>query len=379
MIEVFEVKTRTDIKQFIELPLKLYKNCPYFVPMLYGEEKKLLKSGGYTQECESIFFLAKKGKEVVGRIQGIIHKQYNELNSEKRVRFTRFDSVDDQEVSKALFDAVEKWGRENGMTHICGPLGYSDMDREGLLIEGFEENSTYEEQYNYEYYSDLIEACGFEKEVDWLEFELKAPDKKNEILERVAKRALEINKLHIADSSISKRKYINKYADSFFDTLDVCYSKLYGTMPISQAQREEIIKQFYSVMNPKYMVFICNEAEEVVAFGLAFPAIGDALKKSGGRLTILTILKLLRTIKRPRVLDLGLVAIRPEYQNTGLIAVIVNGLIDFLTVDGIEKCETNLNLETNVQVMSQWKYFNSRQHKRRRAYIKSIKEEKDNA
>ena len=372
MVEIVEVKNKKDIKEFIEFPLRLYKNCPYFVPMIYGDEKKMLLQSGKNDIAETVFYLAKVDGKTVGRIQGIIHKQYNELKGERRVRFTRFDSIDDKEVSNALFGAVERWAQEKGMTQMCGPLGYSDLDREGLLIEGFQENNTYEEQYNYDYYPALVEAFGFEKEVDWLEFQLRAPEKRHELLAKTAKRVLELNKLHIADTSISKKKFIKKYADSFFDAVDECYSKLYGTMPITPEQRKEILGQFMVAINIKYLVFICNEKEEVVAFGISFPAFGDALKKSGGRMTIPTIIKLLRTIKKPKRLDLGLVGVRPEYQNTGVNAVIVNGLLDFVVNGEIEYCETNLNLETNTQVMSQWKYFNARQHKRRRAYVKDI-------
>lgn len=379
MITVREVNGKKDIKRFIELPLKMYKKCEYFVPPIYSDEVKLIRSGGNPEIADSVFFLAEKDGEVVGRIQGIIQKQYNELHSEKRVRFTRFDSTDDVEVARALFSAVEKWAIARGMDTACGPLGYSDLDREGLLIEGFEENSTFEEQYNYEYYGKLIEAAGYAKEVDWLEFELRKPDVKNPMLERVAKRALEINKLHIADTNMPKRAYVEKYADSFFDCLDECYSKLYGTVPLNAEQRRELIEQFILIVNVKYAVFICDENDTVVAFGLCFPGIGDALKKSGGRLTLPAILKLLKLAKKPKVVDLGLVAVRPKYQNMGVNAVLVNGIAEILCSGEVEKCETNLNLETNTQVMAQWKYFNARHHKRRRSYIKKIGENKENA
>ena len=155
MVTVREVKTKKDIKAFIEFPLKLYKKCDHFVPLIYSDEKKLLTSGGNTEIADSVFFLAERDGKTVGRIHGIYHKQYNKLNNAKRVRFTRFDSIDDLEVSRALFSAVENWARGLGMTEVCGPLGFSDMDREGLLIEGFEENNTFEEQYNYDYYPKL--------------------------------------------------------------------------------------------------------------------------------------------------------------------------------------------------------------------------------
>lgn len=379
MVSIKEVKTKRDIRNFIEFPLRLYKGHPCFVPPLYSDEKKLLLSGGKKDIADSIFLLAERDGKVVGRIQGILQRQYNELHGERRIRFTRFDSINDQEVSSALFSALEAWGRSHGMAEVCGPLGYSDLDREGLLIEGFDEDSTFEEQYNFEYYPKLIEAAGYQKEIDWLEFELRAPEKKNEMLSRVAKRTLEMNKLHIADTNMSKKAYIDKYGDSFFDCLDECYSRLYGTVPISKEQRKELIDQFLLIINVKLAVFICDENERVVAFGLCFPSMGEALKKSGGRLTPVTLIKLMSLIKNPKVMDLGLVAVRPEYQNSGVNAVLINGIVDMLCSGEIEKCETNLNLETNTAVIAQWKYCTSRQHKRRRSYIKNIETENINA
>ena len=372
MLTVREVKGAGDIKEFIELTLSLYKGCPYFVPPMYADEKKLLLSGGNDDNAESVFFLAERDGKTVGRIQGIIQKQYNTIHNARQVRFTRFDSIDDSEIAAALFSAVENWARERGMTEICGPLGYSDLDREGLLVEGFSENSTFEEQYNYEYYGALIEGCGFTKDVDWVEYDLRCPEKPNEMLSRLAKRTLELNRLHIASTDMPKRKYIAKYRDGFFACLDECYSKLYGTVPISREMQDELVKQFMLIVNKKYLVFICDENERVVAFALCLPAIGDAMKKSGGRLTLPTLLRVLRAVRRPRVLDLGLVAVLPEYQNTGINAVFLDGMIKFFTEMGIERCETNLNLESNTAVRAQWKYFDARQHKRRRSYIKKI-------
>ena len=379
MVNVRQVKSRRDVKKFIEFPLSLYKNCSYFVPPLYSDEKKLLGENGKPDISESVFFLAERDGKVVGRIQGILQKQYNELHNERRIRFTRFDSIDDTEVSRALFSALEEWGRGLGMTHACGPLGYSDLDREGLLIEGFEENSTFEEQYNYEYYGRLLEDAGYSKEVDWLEFELTAPEKKNPMLDRVAKRTLEMNKLHIAVPGKSKKAYIDKYKDSFFDCLDECYRKLYGTVPISKAQREEIAAQFMLIVDVNLVIFICDENEKVVAFGVCFPGMGDALKKSGGRLTPAALVRLMKLLKNPKVMDLGLVGVSEKYQNTGVNAVLISKLVDMLCSGQVKSCETNLNLETNVAVMSQWKYFNSRQHKRRRSYLKELESEKQDA
>ncbi len=374
MIEIKEVKTKREIKEFIEFPLRLYQDCAFFVPPLYGDEKKLLTSGGNTEDSDAVFFLATRDGKTVGRIQGIIQKQYNEIHSCAKIRFTRFDSIRDTEVSDALFAAVEEWGKNHGMTEICGPLGYSDLDREGLLIEGFDENSTFEEQYNYDYYGALVEHAGFQKDVDWLEFELSMPEERNQMLHRVAARSLELNKLHIASTAMSKKAYINKYRDGFFDCIEECYRHLYGTVPITKEAQDELIGQFLLLINKEYLVFICDENDNVVGLGLCFPGIGDAVKKSGGRLTLPTLLKIWKAVKNPETIDLGLVAIRPKYQNAGLNAVILDALLEMMESGKVKKCETNLNLETNAAVIAQWKYFRSRQHKRRRSYMKTIGE-----
>ena len=374
MLQIKEVKTAKDIKEFIELPLRLYRDCPYFVPPLYSDEKKLLKSGGKTENADAVFYLAVRNNTTVGRIQGLIQHQYNEKHNAAQVRFTRFDSINDPEVSGALFAAVEAWGKARGMTELCGPLGYSDLDREGLLVEGFEENSTFEEQYNFAYYGTLLEAAGLQKDVDWLEYELTAPEQRNEMLRRLSTRAMEINRLHVASTDLPKREYIEKYRDGFFECLDECYRHLYGTVPISKEAQDELVEQFMLIINKEYAIFICDEQERVVGFGLCFPGIGDALKGRGGRLTPTTLLRILHAVHHPTTIDLGLVAIRPEYQRAGVNAIILNKLLDLLESGRVERCETNLNLETNTAVQAQWKYFSARQHKRRRAYIKKIGE-----
>lgn len=374
MLTVVEVRTLKQVKEFIEFPLKLYKNCPYFVPPLYADEKKLVRSGGNTENADSVFLLAIKDGKTAGRIQGIIEKKYNLCHGSKKARFTRFDCINDRSVAKALFSSLEKWAERRGMTEICGPLGYNDLNREGLLIEGFEEDSTFEEQYNYEYYAELLESLGFVKDADWVEYELRMPEKRNEMLRGVAERSLELNRLHIADNSISKGKYIKKYRDGFFSCLDICYGHLYGTVELTKEAQDELVAQFIMIVNKKYVIFVCDENERVVGFGLCFPSIGDALKKSGGRLTPLALLRLIKAVKNPHTVDLGLVAVLPEYQNSGVNAVMINRMLDLLEEGRVKKYETNLNLETNEQVQAQWKYFDARQHKRRRSYIKKIGE-----
>lgn len=373
-IKIIEVKSRAERREFVNFPLRLYRDCPYFVPPLYGDEMKIFtEENAYSDTCESVHFLAQRNGKTVGRIQGILQRQFNELHNERRLRFSRFDAINDRAVAKALFDALEAWGRARELDTVCGPLGYSDLEREGLLIEGFDYLSTFEEQYNYDYYADLIESCGYGKEIDWLEFRLRAPREKNEMLARVAERALELSRLHVVDpNAMSKKEYINRYKDGVFDCIDRCYSHLYGTVPFTESMKKQLIDQFMLVINQKYLVIICDEQERVVSFALCIPEMGKALQKSGGRLTLPALFRLLRAVKKPKTIDLCLVAILPEYQSAGVNAVMLQKMTEYLESGEIEYFETNLNLETNAQVMAQWKYFDSVQHKRRRAYIKQL-------
>ena len=258
------------------------------------------------------------------------------------------------------------------MTTVCGPLGYSDLEREGLLIEGFDEVSTFEEQYNYDYYQKLIENEGFEKEVDWVEFKLYLPDVKNEKIPRVAKKTLELNKLHIAGEGLSKKQFIKKYKDGIFECLDETYKELYGTVPFTEEMKGQIVSQFMLLLKKEFLMAICDENEKVVAFALGLPGIGKSLQKSGGRLTPISLIKLLWEAKRPKVMDLGLIGVLPEYRSKGVNAVALNKLIEMVEENGIEHMETNLNLEDNTNVQAQWKYFKSVQHKRRRSFVKQL-------
>ncbi len=373
MVEIREVTSKKMMKKFIEFPLHLYKGVKEFVPPLYGDELKLFgDKNPYKDIADTVFYLAYKDNEIVGRISGIIQHQYNEKKREKRARFTRFDSINDIEVAEALFNAVIEWAKDRGQDTLCGPLDYNDLGREGLLIEGFDQTSTFEEQYNYSYYQTLIETLGFKKEIDWFEFKLKAPKEHNDKLQRISEKILSMNKLHLVDSSkFSKKEYINHYKDGFFHCLDVCYRDLYGTVDIDENSKNSIIEQFMSIINKKYLLFIVDDNDNVVAFALCFPSISKPFQKSGGRLTLGAILRLLKAVSKPRVIDLGLIGVMPEYQSKGINAVFLYTVMEYLRT--IDYAETNLNLETNHAVMDQWKYFDAVNHKKRRSYIKLLK------
>ncbi len=373
MTTIIEVKTKKQRREFVEYPLRLYKGDPYFVPPLFGDEMKMFtEKNVYFNTCDSVFFLAQREGKTVGRIQGIIQRQYNEIHGEKKLRFSRFDCEDNVETARALFAALEAWGKEKGMTETVGPLGYSDMEREGLLIEGFDQEQTFEEQYNYEYYAKLIEACGYVKDVDWVESRIFRMKDDLSRWEALLDRALQKHHLHVGGVGMKKRAYIKKYGRGIFDCIDECYKDLYGTVPFTQEMMDQMIAQFNLVVNLKYICVICDENERVVAFGLCLPAIGQAVRKSGGKLTLGCLFRLLKAIKKPRVIDLALVGILPEYRNTGVSASMMVILGRILQDKNVEYLETNLNLEDNLAIQATWKRFENIQHKRRRSYIKKI-------
>ncbi len=373
MVTVREVRTKAEQKAFLRYPLELYRDNPCFVPPLYGDEKKIFsKDFIYNDTCETGYWLACRDNQVVGRISAILQKASNEKHGEKRVRFTRFDAIDDPEVAKALFDAVEQFARSRGMDTVCGPLGFSDLEREGLLVEGFDELSTFEEQYNADYYGRLIEGCGYAKEVDWVESKLYAPAPETAAkLKKLSEQVLQKYHLRIGEAK-NVNDFLNRYKDGFFDLLDVAYEDIYGTVPFTPGMKKMMIDNFRLIIDLDHVVCILNEQDKVVCLGLCFPSIAKAVQKSNGHLTPAALVRLLKAIKRPKIIDLGLIAVAPEYVNTGIPAVIAAALCDMLSDGVTEYAETNLNLEDNMQIRNLWKRFNAVQHKRRRAYLKEL-------
>ena len=372
-IIVKEVKTKKQQRQFIQFPLKMYKENPYFVPPLYGDEKAIFKKDyAYYETCEAVYYLAYQDGKVVGRISGILQKASNELRNEKRVRFTRFDSIDDQRVADALFGAVEQWALDQGMDTICGPLGFSDLEREGLLIEGFDQLSTFEEQYNADYYQKLIENCGYGKEVDWVERKIYLPKENDGKMNKLAERMMEKYHLHVGQYKNTKE--LLKYAgNKVFDLIDESYRDLYGTVPFTPKVKKMVMKSFQLIVKPQYCHVVFDENDNLVCFGLVMPSIAKAVQKSQGRLTLPTIFKVLKSIKNPEILDLALIGVTDAYKSTGVVIITFAQMLEYLQNKGIQHMETNLNLETNTSIISLWKRFETVQHKRRRSFVKKIK------
>ena len=375
MITVREVKTRKEQKEFLNFPLDLYEGNSCFVPPLYMDEKKIFRPDYvYNDCCEYASFVAYKDGVVAGRIQAIIQKAANQKNGQKRVRFNRFDVIDDFEVSKALFGAAEHWALEHGMDTVCGPLGFSDLEREGLLIEGFDQQATFEENYNAPYYQDHIERLGYVKEVDWLGFRIYGPDGEEAMgeLEKLSDFIFRRYKLHMGPSR-NGSDFLKRYADGIFELIDKSYEGLYGTVPFTDGMKKLMIDNFRMVIDPKYVAVVLDENDKMVCFGLTFPALAGALAGGRGKLTPKTLWRILKALRKPDALDLCLVGVDPEYLNRGVSTVFSVEIMRMLRDNpNLRFADTNLNLEDNWAILNQWKRFRKEQVKRYRSYVKKL-------
>lgn len=371
MIEVREVKTRKEIKEFLYFPLELYKDCEYYVPSLLMDEKKIFKKNYvYNETCDVVFFNAYKDEKIVGRISGIIQKASNEKWNQNRCRFTRFDSINDKEVSRALFDSVTKWAKDKGIEEVVGPLGYSDLEREGLLIWGFDQLGTYEEQYNYEYYQELIEDYGFEKEIDWVEYKLYLKER-DEKFYAVTKHLMERAELRIIQCK-TVNEFIKKYINQFFDILDLTYDRIYGTVPMTDKMRKTMVSNFKLLVRPSDVSVVLDKDDNAVGFALSFPSISEAVHKHKGKLTLGFIVDFLKAKKHPKVIDLGLIGVHPKYESKGIAAGMLAPFFDMVREWNIDHLETNLMLENNYHIQNLMKRFDTEYNKRRRCFIKKI-------
>ena len=372
MITVREVKTKKEQKEFISFPIKLYAKCPYFVPCLYMDEKQLFKKDYfYYQTCEAVYFNAYKDGKMVGRIQGILQKAANEKWNQKRVRFGRFDFIDDIEVSKALLDAVASWGKSIGMNEMVGPMNFSDMEREGLLVDGYEEMSTFEENYAYPYYKEHLEKLGFKVEARWTESILKAPKEHDDKIKQIADHLMKRYNLHFVKEK-STNKILNKYGKAFFDIVEESYNHIYGSVPFLDAQIKSMIDSFKLILSKRYLHLLLDENEEIVAFALAFPRVGEAIKKSNGHLTPAALFRLLPIIRHSRYLDLGLIGVKKKYLDSGVAWIILSMLMEQLESGEIISVDTNLNLEDNLAMTNNWNRFDRKIVKKYATFVREI-------
>ena len=372
MIEIIKVTTSKQRRQFVNFFFDLYKGNKYWAPPFRDNERNMMKAktNPAYEYCDVEWYLAYENDKIAGRVGAIINHKANKIWKNKVVRLTRFDFIDNKEVSKALIMAVEKFGRENGMNEIQGPIGFTDIDYEGMLVEGFKEQSTYITLYNYEYYKDHIEFLGFKKDVDWVEYQVMMTQKAGALLSRISKIVIDRGGYKLIEfTKISKAK---KYAHLMFDVWTDAYKKLYGTTPLTKTQIDIAIKENISFANPNFMKLVADKNDNIVAFGLCFPSFTKAAQKAKGRLLPTGIFHFLHDLYKIEVLDLYLIGVLPKLQGLGLNAIIMNAIIKSAMKFDIKYAESNPELETNTKVQSQWKNFDKRQHRRRRSYIKDI-------
>jgi len=371
-IEIREVVTGRELKKFIRFPFQIFQNHPFWVPALDFDEANTLRrdKNPAFEYCEARYWLAYRDGAPVGRIAGIINRRYIEKWQNRYARFGWIDFVDDENVCRALVQSVEGWAREQGLTAVHGPLGFTDLDREGLLVEGFEELGTLATIYNHPYYPKHLEACGYRKDTDWVEFQAQNPAEVPEKIQRVADIARKRLKLRVLE--LKKSKDILPYAKGVFDVLDAAYAGLYGVVPLTDRQVDAYIKQYFGFVNPEYIKIVVDARDKVAGFLIALPSLSRALQKSRGRLLPFGFIHLYRALKRNKILDMYIAAVRPDLQGKGVNAIFMTEIAKSARKNGVVTAESNPELESNQKVQSSWDYFETRQHKRRRCYLKAL-------
>ena len=374
MIEIKEVVTRKDIKMFSKYPVKLYKGCPYYVPSLRSDEMNTFnpKKNFSLKECDAKGFLCFKDGKMVGRIAGIINRTDNELTGKKFIRFSRLECIDDIEVFKALLGAVEKYGKDNGMEIIHGPWGFNDTDREGMLTYGFDRKATYATNYSYPYFCEKMTELGFEDESKWVERKFTIPKEPYKRIDDVAERLK--TKLNVRDvaETLTVREIVKKYGAKLFDTYNEAYAPLDGFVPVDEQTEKNVLKQFGTVINRRYISVLVDEKEEVAAFGIVLPSLVKSLVKHRGKLFPTGFIDVLISIKKPKELEMALIGVKQEYKNTGINALVMARIMHNVIEDGIEAIESNPMLETNYSIQQQWKFAENEIVKRRQTYKKRI-------
>lgn len=370
---VKEVKTKKELKVWATFPNKLYKKVPEFVPFLLGDEMDTFTKGKNPayEFCDTKLFLAVKDKKIVGRIAGLINHAANEKWKTSNIRFTRFDFIDDYEVSAALINAVIEWGKASGLTTVVGPMGFTDMDHSGMLIEGYNELNMSITFYNFPYYKDHMEKLGFIKEVDWVEYQLLVSDKPNEKLKKLSAFLQRQGNYKLV--TYTDRKQLFDEAFEAFKVIDVAFSKLYGTVPLTDEVINKSISDYIPLVNLDYICSVKDKDGAIVGFAVLVPSIAKALKKSNGRLLPFGLFRMLKALRgKNDTLEMFFIAVKPEYQMKGIPVIIMDYMINACVKNGVKICESGPELELNEDVQAMWKYFDVRKHKRRRCYKKDI-------
>lgn len=376
-VTIREVLTKRDLRRFVDFPNRLYKDSPFFVPAMYGDDiadwdKKKNPACDY---CESRCWIAERDGELVGRIGAILSHKSNATWGTNRMRFTQVDFIDDQEVSDALFATVEAWAAEKGCTQVHGPLGWCDLDREGMLVEGFDKRSMFITYYNHPYYNDHLERLGYRKDTDWIEYKLQLPTEDSDLAKKLHRIAEHVKKRsHLRTVKIRHHYDFVPIIPKVFRLINLAYAPLYSTVELSDKQVKKYSAKFLPMLSPDTTCFVKNEQGELVAFGVCVASLARAMQQSRGRFLPFGWVGVLRDLWKNDTVDLLLIAVRPDLQGAGINAIILDEMMRRVRKRGIRYAETGPMLETNEKILAQWKLFDKEQHKRRRCYIKDIAE-----
>lgn len=371
-VKIKEVTDKRQLKAFIDLPYRLYRGNPYFVPALrFDEEATLRKDKNPAFDyCDARYWLAYKDNRVVGRIAAIINHAYIQKWNNPYIRFGWIDFEEDEEILKGLLTQVENWARERSMSAVHGPLGFTDLDHEGMLVEGFDQLGTLATIYNYAYYPTLLEKFGYSKDIDWLEFRIRVPNPVSEKLDKIA--SIVKRRLGLSTVVVKSAKQILPYAHEIFDLINDAYSDLYGVVPLNEKQIRYYTKQYFSFIKPDFVSLIVDTDGKLAAFAVTMPSLSVALQKAKGSLFPFGFIHILNAMRKNSLGDLYLVAVRRDLQGKGANALLMHEINKSYIRNGIEYAESNPELESNAQVQSLWKDLEAVQHKRRRCYIKHL-------
>ncbi len=367
--------TKSNIRKYVKFGIDLYDGNPCYVPPLVMDEMATLSPDRNPafDHCSAQMFMAYRDDRPAGRITAIINDLVNRKEGNKAMRFGFVDFIDDAEVVDALFAAAEDWGRKHGCTAMIGPMGFSDMDHEGMLIEGFDEMGTMATIYNYPYYPRHMERMGFVKDADWVEYRIKVPDGVPDKHRRIADIVSRKYGLRLATYS-SRKELRTRYGQALFDLINEAYADLYGYSPLTRREIDYYIDIYLGILRLEDIAVVVDADDRLIAVGISMPSMSEALRKSRGRLFPMGWYHLLKALRgHVDVVDLLLVAVRPEYQSKGVNALLFTHLIPNFIAGGYKYAESNLELEGNENVQKQWEYFERRQHRRRRAWRREIK------
>lgn len=379
-IAIRRVTNRKELQQFVQFHYDMYRNCPQAVPFLYTDELNTLRHdrNAAFDFCEADYFMAFRDGQMVGRVAAIINKKANEKWQCRQVRFGWIDFIDDIEVARALLDTVEQWGREHGMTELAGPLGFTDMDREGLLIEGFDQDATMYVNYNYPYYQQYIEQLGgFVKDNDYMEYRIRVPEKIPDKFHKIAQMVSE--RYHLKVRKFTRHELVEGgKGREIFNIINATYKDLYGYSQLSDRQITQLVNEYIKIADLNLVTGVedCStDTPRLIGFGITFPSFTAALRKTrDGRLLPFGWWHLMRTLKwhKTDVVDLLLIGVLPEYRQKGANSLIFDDLIQQFQQYGFKWAEAMPQMESNEGVRSQWQYLEAIQHRRHRCYRKTL-------